>query len=93
MADPEIPPALTPDEWAFALTNGYIDRTVGLHGSIALALHGQPFGFTRRDVDELLALAEEDDRRSHGRGLSAGTQRLYSLAARISALLPPESMP
>jgi hypothetical protein len=44
----------------------------------ALALHGQPFGFTREDVDLLRWVAEHTD---HATG---------RLADRIEALLPPE---
>jgi len=60
------------------------------HALAALALHGQPFGFTREDVNELLlyaqgwdrgSLEEQDEIKAH----------LRSVAARIAALLPPEA--
>lgn len=47
------------------------------HGLAALALSGQPFGFTREDVEEIRAA-----------GPIGGI--LYSIADRIEALLPPE---
>lgn len=64
------------------------------HGLAALALHGQPFGFTWADVDELAELdmviqlipnstkgARADQRRA--------VEAVRSLQARIAALLPP----
>ena len=59
------------------------------HALAALALHGQPFGFTRKDVALLRSIA-------HNRGLGAAIggpqpdEQLRDLAARIAALLPPE---
>ena len=118
MAD-EIPPALTPDEWA----TGNVDRRepgrgdmrarmtsglelfvgweesgddawqvfippAGLHALAALALHGQPFGFTRADVEMLRGIAESDYTGEHGMvGPGAAVLRL---AAKLAALLPPE---
>ena len=77
--------------WAVAMA----DET--RHRLAALALHGQPFGFTREDVIALRHLAELDvedegpsgygwrsDALLHSQSLAA------SLAARIEALLPPE---
>lgn len=63
-----------------------------LHALAALALHGQPFGFTWEDVDLLRRAAEdagvglygEEERAEAGRDFSA-------LAARIAALLPPRN--
>lgn len=55
------------------------------HALAALCLHGQPFGFTREDVELLRAVADAiqydptEDR------------VLRSLAKRIEALLPPET--
>lgn len=49
------------------------------HALAALALHGQPFGFTRKDVALLRAA-------NHANVLN-------SLIARIEALLPPENAP
>lgn len=49
------------------------------HALAALALHGQPFGFTREDVRLLRTIAEVSDL----------IPRVASLADRIEALLPP----
>lgn len=57
-----------------------------LHAWAALALYGQPFGFTREDVAAALHGA-------HWAGYGGDPdhiERLRSLAARIAALLPPE---
>ena len=55
------------------------------HALAAISLHGQPFGFTRKDVDVLrdAAIVVAD-----GPALSA---YLGAIADRIAALLPPES--
>lgn len=55
-----------------------------LHALAALALHGQPFGFTREDVSDLLWI-----RGTHP-DIDLG-ERMTSLANRIEALLPPEA--
>jgi len=55
-----------------------------LHQAAALALHGQPFGFTREDVWHLRALLAVDALDDTAR------TRTLSLANRIAALLPPE---
>lgn len=53
------------------------------HKVAALCLHGQPFGFTREDVNLLNAVLT--------RGPDLGEpERIAALAARIAALLPPE---
>jgi hypothetical protein len=85
-----IEPALTADEWAkkwdghdddgtpMRYTFGvsvYVDRP---YASAALALHGQPFGFTWDDVD---ALREAE--------VHANDERVSAVADRIAALLPP----
>lgn len=56
--------------------------TTSRHALAALALHGQPFGFTREDVRflrdvDVFAFTED-------------AQMAQSIAARIAALLPPE---
>lgn len=87
-----ISPALTPEEWV-----GVRNGTVGIvgipnakanHQIAAVCLYGEPFGFTRKDVD----LLREEARccRDHW------NQRLAALffdelADRIAALLPPET--
>ena len=60
-----------------------LTREWGPHATAALALHGQPFGFTMHDVDllryaEMLDWSDED------------AARLSSLINRIVALLPAE---
>lgn len=58
-----------------------------LHQAAALALHDQPFGFTREDVETCRGIADQAD----AFRLNAGAEQwLRSLAARIAALLPPE---
>jgi len=53
------------------------------HAIAALALHGQPFGFTRDDVVALWSVIRDMDPEEPER------LRLVSLSARITALLPP----
>jgi hypothetical protein len=65
------------------------------HALAALALHGQPFGFTRQDVQMLLARAgdveaEERDLSPLSPIASEVAPAYRNLAARIAALLPPE---
>jgi len=102
-------PALTPEEWRLTLLwakgklpGGKVRGMCVLdlppehqHGAAALALHAQPFGFSRLDVATLLnALSclrgalcgfPEDEPAERDR------IALISLAARIEALLPPEA--
>jgi hypothetical protein len=85
--------ALTSEEWAEVLRNrgqfvGGQDST--LPRIAALALYGQPFGFTHEDVTLLRGIA-----RNHGLGFTVGDgpqppERVRALADRIAALLPPE---
>ena len=71
----------------------YSHRFNLIHGQAqqfaAICLHNQPFGFTREDVEHIKISAA-----SHaGSCLSGSTdvaRYLYDIAARISALLPPE---
>jgi len=90
-------PALTPEEWRWVLRKGtkypylyddsYPDTPEEAHAIAAGCLHGQPFGFTRDDVDTLLDIIAPDiSTPLDGRGDVA---RLASLADRIAALLPP----
>lgn len=53
------------------------------HTLAAIALHGQPFGFTREDVAFLTHVALRLPEKK-------GREIAKSLAARIEALLPPE---
>ena len=55
------------------------------HALAALALHGQPFGFTWDDVDDLREIAPG----FHHRGDGQVERALLDLADRIAALLPP----
>lgn len=76
----------TPDPFRFADGGGeYSDslyvRPERRHTLAALALHGQPFGFTREDVEALRNLVAD---------LHPNSEPFHSLAARIEALLPPE---
>ena len=97
-----VQPALTPEEWredvpatrdTMTIVHGdvyfaglrvhHTDR----HGLAAICLYGQPFGFTREDVQMLRFLCDkapydEEDARLE--------RALLSLADRIEALLPPE---
>jgi hypothetical protein len=101
----EVKAALTAEEWKEFLDPAnaewaplaYHNRDGG-HVTAAVALYGQPFGFTRED----LALIDRVSRlmQAIGRG-DANTEEAYDeahsafyalgrLAERISALLPPE---
>ncbi len=76
------------------------------HGNAAACLHGQEFGFTREGADVLRGIAvsieevcewvsklDASRRVSEGRreDATADIERLCSIAARIEALLPPET--
>lgn len=68
------------------------------HALAALALHGQPFGFTAKDVKNLRETAEESDEGDAsndfylgGYQVTVGSEWLLNLADRIAALLPPEA--
>lgn len=93
MTDTKIEPALTAEEWELWETQRrilvqsgtQITYAWGQKGHLnaqqiaALALHGQPFGFTRADVRFLREVA-----------FSLKESDASNLAARIEALLPPE---
>ena len=64
------------------------------HALAALALHGQPWGFTREDAAHLRALADAIDRAATAQELfillqASDPEPLRDLADRIEALLPP----
>lgn len=111
----EIKPALSKEEWDDALKQWetgpvQMDELLGLtahaqstrsqqHGAAALALYGQPFGFTREDIKALRVAAEAADQDAYyfadlapeGDGVWEGAASIYrSLANRIESLLPPE---
>lgn len=89
-----IEPALTPEEWARVLpeASDYAlgaaeDANMGAdswHGVAALALYGQPFGFTWEMVEALRHGGEWGAWRSDD-----NEDILRSIADRIAALLPP----
>lgn len=81
-----VTPALTREGWAKCLEYPLVfeKRTIPRHALAALCLHGQPFGFSREDV-RLVEFIAEFDPQDH-----PDVPKLRSLAARISALLPPE---
>lgn len=58
------------------------------HALAALALHGQPFGFTREDIELLRAAVILE--RWEAVPDADEMEKLRALAARIAALLPPE---
>ena len=70
--------------WDRVVTRVQVETADERHALAALALHGQPFGFTRADVDALRNLCAD---------LHPYCQPFHSLADRIAALLPPESTP
>lgn len=76
--------------WPSADWNPRADAPPALrHALAALCLYGQPFGFTREDVEGLSRRAENEEDVSHMMG-GRGASSLRSLATRIAALLPPE---
>ena len=106
----EIKPALTAEEWAVWLKDGarvpemvdacYRDVFGGRaedgsrHAQAAVALHEQPFGFTREDVEVLEGLVVALNRVGQLPS-EPGLSEFYvpycrSFADRIEALLPPE---
>lgn len=60
--------------------DGYKVNESARHGVAAACLHGQPFGFTRQDVELLREL----------KVYRHGEKEVEDLANRIEALLPPE---
>lgn len=70
-----------------------------MHALAALALHGQPFGFTWEDVDAIYRImgAAEDPSRWYGattvEDRAAVEHAASRAAARIAALLPPREAP
>lgn len=63
------------------------------HALAALALYGQPYGFTRDDAVACFhaaALIAYPEERELTPGLARLSDRLVDLARRIEALLPPE---
>lgn len=65
------------------------DEVRNRHGLAALALHGQPFGFTREDATNLRALPDVGWHYGGEGGVETVREWLNDLAGRIEALLPP----
>lgn len=85
-------PALTAEEWNHSPHRQKVSAIRHLldtveedriHAVAALALYGQPFGFTRRDADAVRIASISAETPAH-------YEELHSLADRIEALLPPE---
>lgn len=96
MNETGIQPALSAEEWASFIEHGArvqvgIGNPTGrmyspmFHGCAAVALQGQPFGFTHADVDLLRSFA----RASIAGEVPHAAAAARSLADRIEALLPP----
>lgn len=73
----------TPEQERFPIELPHEDR----HALAALALYGQPFGFTQGDVAMLFGIAHHFQAFPGDR---AYTDRIAGLAKRIAALLPPD---
>ena len=100
-----VAPALTPEEWRkFAPLDRPLDPYIvtaahdNTHAAAALALHGQPYGFTWDDYHDLWDYAHEIERDCGPPDLLLPEYRhqveaLRSIAGRIAALLPPRDVP
>ena len=76
--------AYLPEDHVLVMTR--IERRISL---AAICLKGQPFGFTREDV-ELLRSVERDSHDPASAPYIGDVSMLADLADRIEALLPPE---
>jgi hypothetical protein len=63
---------------------------VARYAVAALALYGQPFGFTREDASRIRGAAEFAVEMSGGRANAGAVAKLHNIADRIEALLPAE---
>jgi hypothetical protein len=79
--------ALEPGTWA---RESYGDDWAEGAALVALLMHGQPFGFTWEDVDAIRNAANALHA-SPAFGLLATPEKLFRVAERIEALLPPRS--
>jgi hypothetical protein len=77
------------ESWIGALLNVCGFKESAGHVAAAVALYGEPFGFTREDLTALRDAAEELGAMSDSYDARLAAP-LRSLAARIAALLPPE---
>lgn len=90
----DVKPAMTPEQWQHVAAVGMnasvtIDPQFhSVHTVAALALHGQPFGFTREDVEFLRGMVDSDT--NPDTAPVEANAALDSLATRIEALLPPD---
>ena len=96
---PEIPPALSAEEWNGVLAQqeqlaqlreGLLDTPFSSHGVAALMLYGQTFGFSQQDVDDETDVAAYCDRmaaenESMGNAAAAGTFRTLGARHRVRA--------
>lgn len=89
MSEP-IKPALTAEEWEPIVQRR---RDFGIpeiiHRNAAIALYGQPFGFTREDVKLVRDVEAVNDSDMYALS-DEYLARYRDLADRIEALLPPE---
>jgi hypothetical protein len=101
-----IPAAMSPEEWKEVLDliqagkqNGQTSQLqLTMHGTAALALYGQPYGFSQQDVDDEIQVAEYCETMARQQeGTAAGAtfrllgERHKVRALKIAALLPPKS--
>jgi hypothetical protein len=103
-----ISAALSDSEWAGVLENRrplddirerVLDTPFSTHAVAALLLYGEPFGFTKQDVDDEIEVAGYCESMANqleiaGQRATADTFRLLGerhkqRAAKIAALLPP----
>jgi hypothetical protein len=85
----EIKPALTGEEWESVKSDIVPETALGGHALAAMALHGQPFGFTHDDVLTLRLAADTHD---NDLDWKERCFKLRDTADRIEALLPPEDV-
>jgi hypothetical protein len=62
---------------------------IARHGTAALCLYGQPFGFTQEDVEMLQAVHDTRVAQARAIGVAYGHPQWLRLIERIAALLPP----
>lgn len=101
---PSIPPALTATEWPgvmvtksgvsipfdFGCPLGAHEINGGHHKVAALALYGQPFGFTQEECEAIYTLCTPMAGGREGLELLRVAELALSAAAKIRSLLPPK---
>ena len=86
--------AAIPDYWDESQRADQVEYSINtvdhpnFHRAAALALYGQPFGFTREDVAWLQDIGQHFDKMGL---IHLDSRDAYSLADRIEALLPPDA--